>query len=80
MTRLGQMLVNDGIEQGIESAIINTIKICERLGNSKEDVISQIADSFEKGIDESREMVEKYWGKWWSDVERVWGGSIPKFV
>ena len=63
MTRLGQMLVNDGIEQGIESAIINTIKICERLGNSKEDVISQIADSFEKGIDESREMVEKYWGK-----------------
>ena len=63
MTRLGQMLVNDGIAQGIESTLINTIKICEGFGNPKDDVIYKIAEMFEKSTEEAKELVEKYWGK-----------------
>ena len=75
MTRLGQMLVNDGIaqgmergiaqgiERGVENTLINTIKICEGFGNPKDDVIYKIAEMFEKSTEEAKELVEKYWGK-----------------
>ena len=57
MTRLGQMLVDRGMEQGIK-ALIQT---CQDFGASKEDTIERILQSFEMTAERAMNYVQKYW-------------------
>jgi len=57
MTTLGQMLVNDGIEMGIQALV----SACQELGILKNDVINQVVKNFQFSEEEAKENVEKYW-------------------
>ena len=61
MTRLGAMLVNDGIEQGIERGIENVVKLCKDFGSSKEETILRVIKMFERNKEDAQRDVEKYW-------------------
>lgn len=57
MTRLGQMLVNKGIEQGIMALT----KTCRDLGVSKEETTSRIIQNFSVSEENAYSLVKKYW-------------------
>ena len=57
MTRLGQMLVDDGIKQGLK-ALTET---CKELGLSYEQTVEKIRDRFGLSEEKSKEAVERYW-------------------
>lgn len=57
MTRLGQMLINDGIAQGIRVLI----ETCKEFGEQKEDTVTRIVRKFEITQDEAEKTVDKYW-------------------
>lgn len=69
MTRLGQMIYDDGksegidlgIGQGISMVISSLIKACRDFGVQKEDVISRIVRDFSYTKEQAEADVEKYW-------------------
>lgn len=73
MTRLGQMIYEDGhsqgfsegisqgISQGITQVISSLIKTCKEFGASKEDVVEKIMQDFSFTTEQAEESVEKYW-------------------
>ena len=58
MTKLGEMLVADGIEKGIEKGIVET---CRELGVSFEETAEKIKQRFCISENEALEIVRKYW-------------------
>ena len=54
MTKLGEMLVEDGIEKGI-------VETCRELGVSFDETIKKIKQRFDISEKEAREIVNKYW-------------------
>ena len=62
ITKLGEMLVEDGIrkgmERGIEKGIVET---CRELGVSFEDTTEKIKQRFCISETDAREIVKKYW-------------------
>ena len=58
MTKLGEMLVADGIEKGIEKGIVET---CRELGVSFEETAEKIKQRFCISENEAMEIVRKYW-------------------
>lgn len=58
MTKLGEMLVGDGIRKGIEKGIVET---CRELGVSFEDTTEKIKQRFCISETDAREIVRKYW-------------------
>lgn len=65
MTRLGQMLINDGIEQGVAQGVTVGIKAlvdtCQELKVLKEDTVERIMKGFDLSREEAEQNVEKYW-------------------
>ena len=58
MTKLGQMLVEDGIEQGILEGIIQT---CKELGVSYRQTVQKIKIRYRISDEEAEEAVKRYW-------------------
>lgn len=63
MTRLGAMLVNDGMQLGLERGLENVIKLCKEFGATKEEAVIRITNMFGRDIEIAKEDVEKYWGE-----------------
>ena len=61
MTLLGEMLINDGIEQGREQALQVVTEICEELGLTFEETVEKVETRFGKDSQSAREIVERYW-------------------
>ena len=65
MTRSGQMLINDGIEQGVAQGVTVGIKAlvdtCQELKVLKEDTVERIMKGFDLSREEAEQNVEKYW-------------------
>ena len=61
MTRLGQMLVDDGIEIGIARGIQALVSACQEFGILKKDTVNQVMKGFQLSEEEAEENVEKYW-------------------
>lgn len=61
MTRLGQMLINDGIEQGVTVGIKALVDTCQELKVLKEDAVERIMKGFDLSREEAEQNVEKYW-------------------
>lgn len=61
MTRLGQMLINDGIEQGVTVGIKALVDTCQELKVLKEDTVERIMKGFDLSREEAEQNVEKYW-------------------
>ena len=54
MTKLGEMLVEDGIEKGI-------VETCRELGVSFDETVNKIKQRFGISEKEAREIIRKYW-------------------
>lgn len=67
MTRLGQMLVDDGISQGINLGISQGIKAlieyAQKMGQSFDAVKAAIAEQFSVSDAEADDYMEKYWNR-----------------
>ena len=73
MTRLGQMLYNDGIAEGIEKGIEQgtmremlrgiqvLVKTCKEFGAAKEVAVDKVMANFPITKQDAEENVEKYW-------------------
>lgn len=61
MTRLGEMLVNDGIEKGMEKGIQAMITAFQELGISYEESVRKIKEKFALDPETARGYMEKYW-------------------
>lgn len=65
MTRLGQMLINDGIEQGISQGISQGIKAlvdtCREFQLLREDTVERVMKNFGISREEAEVNVDKYW-------------------
>lgn len=65
MTRLGEMLVNDGIEKGIEQGMEKGIQAMvtafQELGISYEESVRKIKEKFALDSERARGYMEKYW-------------------
>lgn len=68
MTRLGQMLYEDGKIEGmregeLKGKLEGIIQTCKEMGILKSDVIKKVMDKFGKNFEEATEEVEKYWNE-----------------
>lgn len=61
MTRLGQMLINDGIEQGISQGIKALVDTCREFQLLREDTVERVMKNFELSREEAEVNVDKYW-------------------
>ncbi len=65
MTKLGQMILEDGIERGIErgleKGIQSLIETCKEFNLSKQETMSRIIDKFSLPEEKAQSSIEKYW-------------------
>lgn len=61
MTRLGQMLVNEGISQGLSQGIGALIEYAQEFGQSFDTVRTKIVEKFSITDEEADDYMEKYW-------------------
>lgn len=69
MTRLGQMLIEDGyqqgmsqgISQGINQGIQALVETCGEFGAQKEETVERVIKKFSVSRDTAEAEVEKYW-------------------
>ena len=69
MTRLGQMLVNDGIEIGIEKEIekgiekgaLALISVCREIGLSYDDTRRKLIEKLELDAPAAKRYMEEFW-------------------
>lgn len=55
-------LYQSGIEAGIEQGMRNLIVVCCKLGQKKEDVIEVLQETSGLTVEETENVVDKYWG------------------
>lgn len=61
MCNLGEGLVEEAYEEGIEEGIRVLIETCQELGHAKEETISKIKEKSRLSSDAIEELMEKYW-------------------
>lgn len=61
MTRLGQMLREDGIAEGIAKGIRALVVTCQELGVSKAVISEKLMQEFQLSKEEADKNVEEYW-------------------
>ena len=66
MTKLGEMLVEDGIKRGIERGLEEgmekgIVETCRELGVSFDETVNKIKQRFGISEKEAREIIRKYW-------------------
>lgn len=61
MTKLGQMLVEDGIEKGIEKGIKALVEACRELGASYDQTVEKVKRKFDLCDGTAAEAVRRYW-------------------
>ena len=61
MTKLGQMLVNDGKKEERENGLKILVRFCRKLNISKEDTKEKIADEYQISKEDADMYVEKFW-------------------
>lgn len=62
MTRIGQMIFDDGVVRGREEGRIDgTIKTCKRFKLSREEVIKNIIEEFSLSNEEAEKYMKMYW-------------------
>ena len=62
MTRIGQMIFDDGVVRGREEGMIGgTIKTCKKFKLSREEAIKNIIEEFSLSKEEAEKYMEMYW-------------------
>lgn len=65
MTKLGQMILEDGIERGIErgleKGIQSLVETCKEFNLSKQETMLRIIDKFSLPEEKAQSSIEKYW-------------------
>lgn len=61
MTKLGQMILEDGIERGLEKGIQSLIETCKEFNLSKKETLTRIIDKFSLSEEKAQSSIEKYW-------------------
>lgn len=61
MIQVGQLIFNDGFEQGISRGIQALIKICRELGLKREEIQDRIEGGFSVSKEQAAEYMEQYW-------------------
>lgn len=65
MTKLGQMILENGIERGIErgleKGIQSLIETCKEFNLSKQETMLRIIDKFSLPEEKAQSSIEKYW-------------------
>lgn len=65
MTKLGQMILEDGIErgieQGLEKGIQSLIETCKEFNLSKKETLIRIIDKFSLSEEKAQSSIDKYW-------------------
>lgn len=61
MTKLGQMILEDGIERGLEKGIQSLIETCKEFNLSKKETLIRIIDKFSLSEEKAQSSIEKYW-------------------
>ena len=61
MTKLGQMILEDGIERGLEKGIQSLIETCKEFNLSKKETLIRIIDKFSLSEEKAQSSIDKYW-------------------
>ena len=62
MTRIGQMIFDDGVVRGREEGMIGgTIKTCKKFKLSREEATKNIIEEFSLSNEEAEKYMELYW-------------------
>lgn len=61
MTKLGQMILEDGIERGLEKGIQSLVETCKEFNLSKQETMLRIIDKFSLPEEKAQSSIEKYW-------------------
>ena len=61
MCNLGEGLVEEAYEEGMEEGIRVLIETCQELGISKEETVSKIEEKSSLSSEAIEELMEKYW-------------------
>ena len=60
MTKLGQMIFDDGVKKGLEQGIEQTVEILMEEGFSKDHIIKKLKDKFSLSRKEAEKYMEKF--------------------
>lgn len=63
MTRVGQMIFEDGINQATRTGVQAVIATCKRFGGSKQDALSMIIQEFPLTEDVAQQLLDELWEK-----------------
>ena len=63
MTILGKMLMDDGIEKGIEKGIIALVNTYKRFNATKAEAVVAVEKAFSLTQEKAESCVEKYWSE-----------------
>ncbi|MDY3920390.1 MAG: hypothetical protein SOZ59_15585 [Candidatus Limivivens sp.] len=61
MTKVVQMIFNDGVESGVAQGIKALIETYQEFGISREDSVTKVMQKFSVSQEEAKEYVKKYW-------------------
>lgn len=53
----------EGVKQGLEQGIGALVEVCRELGLSKEDVVSRAMGKFSLPVDETEDLIDRYWNQ-----------------
>lgn len=61
MTKVGQMIFEDGFEQGSRTGIQALIEACRDFGVSRQDALARIIRKFDLTEDMARKFLDEFW-------------------
>lgn len=61
MTQVGQMIFEDGFEQGTRTGIQALVETCRDLGGTKQDAMSRIIQMFSLSEERAQAYLDEFW-------------------
>ena len=61
MTKVGQMIFEDGVEKGTRMGMQAVIVTCKKLGGTREDALSLITQQFSLTEDVAQKVLDEFW-------------------
>lgn len=53
----------EGVKQGLEQGLGALVEVCRELGLLKEDVVSRAMGKFSLPVDETEDLIDRYWNQ-----------------
>lgn len=61
MTKVGQMIFEDGVEKGTQMGMQAVIVTCKKLSGTREDALSMITQQFSLTEDAAQKVLDEFW-------------------